>query len=193
MHPLPCAFAPRTRLDIAHAPPPPPPRGPGPLRLSPATHTRYMHTCVMHAQEVLGGREPTANDITKLAYTEACFREALRLHPAVVQLNRDAAVDTTLLGAYVCTLASGERGREEGCGHGLWARAAVGALHEQCSVSCVRLGAVPSPPCCTTWLVAACPHASYPLPTPVRIVCWLFLSAQLDCLEGELIPDWPVL
>jgi cytochrome P450 len=47
---------------------------------------------------VLNGRsELTAADVPKLVVTEACFREALRLHPAVVQIPRDAAQDTTLL------------------------------------------------------------------------------------------------
>lgn len=32
------------------------------------------------------------------AYLEACFREALRLHPAVGTVTRDVAVDTTLKG-----------------------------------------------------------------------------------------------
>ncbi|KAI8468257.1 MAG: cytochrome P450 [Monoraphidium minutum] len=48
-------------------------------------------------QEVLGdAAEPTADHIPKLAYLEACFREALRLHPPVVQLGRDAAADTLI-------------------------------------------------------------------------------------------------
>eukprot|EP00877_Chromochloris_zofingiensis_P012868 jgi/Chrzof1/7835/Cz02g38090.t1 len=57
---------------------------------------------------VMGGRtEPTAQDIPKLQYVEACFREALRLHPAVVQLSRDAGADTTLAGKYL--LRRGQR------------------------------------------------------------------------------------
>jgi cytochrome P450/NADPH-cytochrome P450 reductase len=52
-------------------------------------------------------REPTAADIGKLPYLEACFREALRLHPAVVAINRDAARDTVLLGRY--RVARGQR------------------------------------------------------------------------------------
>jgi hypothetical protein len=36
-------------------------------------------------------------------YIEACFREALRLHPAVGAVNRDVAADTTLKGALGAT------------------------------------------------------------------------------------------
>eukprot|EP00877_Chromochloris_zofingiensis_P012867 jgi/Chrzof1/7834/Cz02g38070.t1 len=57
---------------------------------------------------VMGDRtEPTAQDIPKLIYMEACFREALRLHPAVTQLSRDAGADTTLAGKYL--LRRGQR------------------------------------------------------------------------------------
>jgi cytochrome P450 len=46
---------------------------------------------------VLGdANEPSAEHIPKLVYLEACFREALRLHPAVTDVSRDAAADTLL-------------------------------------------------------------------------------------------------
>eukprot|EP00878_Enallax_costatus_P002291 GHUV01002466.1.p1 GENE.GHUV01002466.1~~GHUV01002466.1.p1 ORF type:complete len:1154 (+),score=313.19 GHUV01002466.1:119-3580(+) len=48
-------------------------------------------------ESVLGDRfEPVADDIPKLFYLEACFREALRLHPAVGTVSRDVNVDTIL-------------------------------------------------------------------------------------------------
>eukprot|EP00775_Hariotina_reticulata_P004961 gene4961-5202_t len=48
-------------------------------------------------REVLAGRsDMTAADIPKLVVTEACFREALRLHPPAAQIGRDAAHDTVL-------------------------------------------------------------------------------------------------
>lgn len=48
-------------------------------------------------QEVLGGRaELTAADIPKLVVAEACFKEALRLHPPAAQVGRDAAHDTII-------------------------------------------------------------------------------------------------
>jgi len=46
---------------------------------------------------VLGdAAEPTADHIPQLAYIEACFREALRLHPPVGAVSRDATVDTII-------------------------------------------------------------------------------------------------
>jgi hypothetical protein len=52
---------------------------------------------VLLLQDVLGGRpEITAADIPKLVVAEACFREALRLHPPAPQIGRDAARDTVL-------------------------------------------------------------------------------------------------
>ena len=52
-------------------------------------------------------REPAAADIGRLPYLEACFREALRLHPAVTAVTRDAARETVLLGEH--RLARGQR------------------------------------------------------------------------------------
>jgi hypothetical protein len=46
---------------------------------------------------VLGdAAEPSAEHVPKMVYLEACFREALRLHPAVVAVARDAAADTVI-------------------------------------------------------------------------------------------------
>lgn len=45
--------------------------------------------------------EPRAEHIPKLVYVEACFREALRLHPAVAGVGRDAAADTLLKNKWI--------------------------------------------------------------------------------------------
>lgn len=63
--------------------------------------------CCCLSQSVLGGRsELSASDIPKLVVAEACFREALRLHPPAGQVGRDAAHDTVIkvgdLGCYCC-------------------------------------------------------------------------------------------
>ncbi|KIY92424.1 cytochrome P450 [Monoraphidium neglectum] len=53
-------------------------------------------------RDVLGdATEPTADHIPRLPYLEACFREALRLHPAVTAIARDAAADTLLKGKWL--------------------------------------------------------------------------------------------
>jgi cytochrome P450 len=46
---------------------------------------------------VLGGRsELAASDIPRLVVAEACFKEALRLHPPAGNVGRDAAHDTVI-------------------------------------------------------------------------------------------------
>lgn len=66
-------------------------------------HPEWEAKVVEEARAVLAGRtEPAASDLRKLVVTEAVFREALRLHPPVVVLTRDASADTTLAqGKYV--------------------------------------------------------------------------------------------
>ncbi len=50
-----------------------------------------------NVQDVLGGRpELSASDIPQLVVAEACFREALRLHPPAVQISRDAVHHTVM-------------------------------------------------------------------------------------------------
>ncbi|WIA11150.1 hypothetical protein OEZ85_011289 [Tetradesmus obliquus] len=53
-------------------------------------------------REVLGGRTKlAASDIPRLVVAEACFKEALRLHPPAGNVGRDAAHDTVLKGQYL--------------------------------------------------------------------------------------------
>src|SRR5262249_23009544 len=42
---------------------------------------------------VLGGREPSADDVAKLRYTEMIFAEAMRLYPPIFSLEREAIAD----------------------------------------------------------------------------------------------------
>ena len=66
-------------------------------------HPEWERRVVDEARTVLAGRtEPAAADLRRLVVAEAVFREALRLHPPVVVLTRDASADTTLAqGRYV--------------------------------------------------------------------------------------------
>lgn len=66
-----------------------------------ARHPEVEAKVLAELKAVLGDRfEPTVDDIPKLVYIEACFREALRLHPAVVTVTRDVLHDTTLKGKW---------------------------------------------------------------------------------------------
>lgn len=49
---------------------------------------------------VLAGREPTVDDLSKLPFTEAVFKETLRIKPPVWMLNVRRAVRATTLGKY---------------------------------------------------------------------------------------------
>lgn len=65
-------------------------------------HPECLQRCLEEIKSVLGDKpEPAAADLAKLVYTEACFLEALRLHPAVTLLTRDATADTLLAGRYL--------------------------------------------------------------------------------------------
>ena len=66
-------------------------------------HPEWERRVVDEARSVMAGRtEPAAADLRRLVVAEAVFREALRLHPPVVVLTRDASADTTLAqGRYV--------------------------------------------------------------------------------------------
>ena len=58
--------------------------------------------CVEEVRTVLAGRaEPTYADLSKLPTVEACFKEALRMHPPVGSVARDAQVDTSLAGKWL--------------------------------------------------------------------------------------------
>lgn len=64
-----------------------------------ATHPEWDARAVAEIDAVLGGRgEPGAADLGKLVTLEAIFKEALRLHPPVGAVSRDATADTTLGG-----------------------------------------------------------------------------------------------
>ena len=54
----------------------------------------------MHAEvdEVLGGRVPAADDVDRLAWTSACFQEAIRLYPPAWVFEREAVEDDHLDG-----------------------------------------------------------------------------------------------
>mmetsp|Transcript_25451 Transcript_25451/g.71176 ORF Transcript_25451/g.71176 Transcript_25451/m.71176 type:complete len:1296 (-) Transcript_25451:578-4465(-) len=58
--------------------------------------------CVKEIEEVLDGRVvPTYEDIGKLTYLGAAFKEALRKYPSVPSLNRDVGEDTLLGGKFL--------------------------------------------------------------------------------------------
>ncbi|KAF8059389.1 cypD [Scenedesmus sp. PABB004] len=66
-----------------------------------ATHPEVEARALAEIEAVLGDRmEPRVDDVPKLFYLEACFREALRLHPAVGTVTRDVMHDTTLKGKW---------------------------------------------------------------------------------------------
>lgn len=66
-----------------------------------STHPEVEAKALAEISTVLGERcEPRADDVPKLVYLEACFREALRLHPAVGTVTRDVYADTTLKGTW---------------------------------------------------------------------------------------------
>jgi sulfite reductase alpha subunit-like flavoprotein len=74
---------------------------------STTTTTTPTTTTAKNQTTIRAIREPTAADIGRLPYLEACFREALRLHPAVAAVTRDACRDTALLGKY--SVSRGQR------------------------------------------------------------------------------------
>src|SRR5262249_61979618 len=57
---------------------------------------------VEEIREVLGGREPTIEDIPRLHYTEMVLKESMRLYPAVWGIGRRAVADCEI---------GGDRGR----------------------------------------------------------------------------------
>ena len=59
-------------------------------------------------EDVLGSRSsPTYEDISKLEYVEACFKETLRMYPPLPFLSRECATDTVVQGKYL--LRKGQR------------------------------------------------------------------------------------
>jgi len=53
---------------------------------------------VEEIREVLGGREPTIEDIPRLHYTEMVLKESMRLYPAVWGIGRRAVADCEIGG-----------------------------------------------------------------------------------------------
>ena len=53
------------------------------------------------ANEVLGERDPTADDLNRLQYTEQCVQEALRIYPPAYNFTRIAVQDTSIGGYYI--------------------------------------------------------------------------------------------
>eukprot|EP00873_Tetraselmis_striata_P026190 jgi/Tetstr1/446454/TSEL_033995.t1 len=67
-----------------------------------------LQKAIAEIESVLGDRvNPTYADLAKLLYVEACFREALRLNPSVVQNVRDVGHDMVLSNKYL--LRKGQR------------------------------------------------------------------------------------
>ncbi|KAL7554490.1 hypothetical protein ACHAWF_018524 [Thalassiosira exigua] len=71
-------------------------------------HPECLAKVLEEIEGVMGERStPTYEDIGKLQYVEACFRETLRMYPAVQALKRECATDTIVLGKYL--LRKGQR------------------------------------------------------------------------------------
>ena len=65
-----------------------------------ALHPSARDRLFSEVDEVLGGRTPTAEDAPALAWTAACFQEAMRLYPPAWILERDA-IERDEVGGYV--------------------------------------------------------------------------------------------
>jgi cytochrome P450 len=71
-------------------------------------HPRVQHAVQAEVDQVLGGRAPQAEDLTRLTFTRRVFTEALRLYPSAWLLTRRASTEVDLggyripAGAQVC-------------------------------------------------------------------------------------------
>lgn len=63
-----------------------------------AHHPEAEQRLVQEWQSVLGGRTPTAEDLTRLPYTDAVIAEAMRVYPPVYLIGREATRDLELGG-----------------------------------------------------------------------------------------------
>jgi len=61
-------------------------------------HPEAMKKLQQELDDVLGGRQPTLEDIDKLHYTRAVFEESMRLYPPVPLLSREAREDAVING-----------------------------------------------------------------------------------------------
>lgn len=63
-----------------------------------AHHPEAEQRLVQEWQSVLGGRTPTAEDLTRVPYTDAVIAEAMRVYPPVYLIGREATRDLELGG-----------------------------------------------------------------------------------------------
>jgi cytochrome P450 len=63
-----------------------------------ARHPQVEERLVAEWRSALGGRTPTADDLTKLPYTDAVITEAMRVYPPVYLIGREATTDLELGG-----------------------------------------------------------------------------------------------
>lgn len=63
-----------------------------------ATHPEAEAKLVAEWQSVLSGRPPAANDLPRLAYTDAVIHEAMRIYPPVYLIGREATQELELGG-----------------------------------------------------------------------------------------------
>lgn len=63
-------------------------------------HPEVEKSLHLELDTVLAGREPTIDDLSKLPFTEAVFKETLRIKPPIWMLNVRRAVRATTLGEY---------------------------------------------------------------------------------------------
>lgn len=63
-----------------------------------ATNPTAASAVADEVDRVLGSRQPTADDVTKLSYTTTVVKESLRLYPPAWIIGREAAADVTIGG-----------------------------------------------------------------------------------------------
>lgn len=63
-----------------------------------AQHPEAEARLLAELQTVLGGRRPTPEDVPKLTYTQAVFKETMRLYPPIPTIGREALSPVTLGG-----------------------------------------------------------------------------------------------
>ncbi|KAL3912338.1 MAG: hypothetical protein SGARI_001211, partial [Bacillariaceae sp.] len=67
-----------------------------------AANPQCLKKAIKEIEDVLGSRSsPTYEDISKLVYVEACFKETLRMYAPLNFLSRECATDTVVQGKYL--------------------------------------------------------------------------------------------